>query len=86
MSLIFRSGEHQQSYRNDCSHTDNIFCRTQLYGLVWNLHRVGIVHGDLEPRNIARVPGGGFRLIDFSESMGHTCVETSVRYMVAPFT
>ncbi|KAH9014668.1 hypothetical protein EDB85DRAFT_2213586 [Lactarius pseudohatsudake] len=32
--------------------------QTQIYGLVWDLHRVGIVHGDLEPRNIARVPGG----------------------------
>ncbi|KAH9026562.1 kinase-like domain-containing protein [Lactarius hengduanensis] len=41
--------------------------QTQIYGLVWDLHRAGIVHGDLEPRNIARVPGGGFRLVDFSE-------------------
>ncbi|KAH8998502.1 hypothetical protein EDB92DRAFT_1177410 [Lactarius akahatsu] len=51
--------------------------QTQAYGLVWNLYRVGIVHGDLEPRNITRVPGGGFRLIDFSESVRHTCVEIS---------
>ncbi|KAH9004932.1 hypothetical protein EDB86DRAFT_3186805 [Lactarius hatsudake] len=51
--------------------------QTQVYGLIWDLHRVGIVHGDLEPRNIARVPGGGFRLIDFSESVRHTCVEIS---------
>jgi hypothetical protein len=27
-----------------------------------------VAHGDLEPRNVARVRGGGFRLIDFSES------------------
>ncbi|KAH9014661.1 hypothetical protein EDB85DRAFT_2097786 [Lactarius pseudohatsudake] len=60
--------------------------QTQIYGLVWDLHRGGIVHGDLEPRNIARVPGGGFRLIDFSESVRHSCVEISVRYMVARFT
>ncbi|KAH9017317.1 hypothetical protein EDB85DRAFT_2294896 [Lactarius pseudohatsudake] len=31
--------------------------QTQIYGLVWDFHRGGIVHGDLEPRNIARVPG-----------------------------
>ncbi|KAH9042056.1 hypothetical protein EDB85DRAFT_1857198 [Lactarius pseudohatsudake] len=60
--------------------------QTQVYGLVWDLHRVGIIHGDLEPRNIARIPGGGFRLIDFSESVRHTCVEISVRYVVACFT
>ncbi|KAH9026553.1 hypothetical protein EDB84DRAFT_1670115 [Lactarius hengduanensis] len=62
------------------------FRSTRIYGLVWDLHRVGIVHGDLEPRNIARVPGGGFRLIDFSESVRHSCVEISVRYTVARFT
>ncbi|KAH9042052.1 hypothetical protein EDB85DRAFT_1856993 [Lactarius pseudohatsudake] len=46
---------------------------TQVYKLVRDLHRVGIIHGDLEPRNIARVPGGGFRLIDFSESEAYLC-------------
>ncbi|KAH8995247.1 kinase-like domain-containing protein, partial [Lactarius hatsudake] len=51
--------------------------QTQIYWLVRDLHRVGIVHGDLEPRNIARVPGGGFRLIDFSDSVRHSCVEIS---------
>ncbi|KAH9027919.1 hypothetical protein EDB84DRAFT_286205 [Lactarius hengduanensis] len=54
--------------------------QTRVYKLVGDLHRVGIVHGDLEPQNIARVPGGGFRLIDFSGSRRHTCVEISVRY------
>ncbi|KAH9063415.1 hypothetical protein EDB87DRAFT_1558209, partial [Lactarius vividus] len=63
-------GEYQQSYQSDYSHIDNIFCRSQLYVLVCDLHRVGILHGDLEPQNIARVPGGGFRLIDFSEVEG----------------
>lgn len=33
----------------------------------------------LEPRNIARARGGGFCLIDFSESRKHTCKE--VQYM-----
>ncbi|KAH9175245.1 hypothetical protein EDB89DRAFT_1903808 [Lactarius sanguifluus] len=40
----------------------------QVYGLVWDLHRLGIIHGDLEPRNIARVPGASVR---------HSCVEMS---------
>ncbi|KAH9023569.1 hypothetical protein EDB83DRAFT_2527303 [Lactarius deliciosus] len=30
----------------------NVSEQTQIYGLVRDLHRVGIVHGDLEPRNI----------------------------------
>ncbi|KAH9039312.1 hypothetical protein EDB85DRAFT_2287134 [Lactarius pseudohatsudake] len=51
--------------------------QTRVYKLVGDLHRVGIVHGDLEPRNVARVPGGGFRLINFSGSRSHTCVEIS---------
>ncbi|KAI9464522.1 hypothetical protein BJY52DRAFT_1145192 [Lactarius psammicola] len=55
----------------------NISERTQVYRLVRDLHRVGIFHGDLEPRNIARFPGGGFRLIDFTESGRHTCEEFS---------
>jgi tRNA A-37 threonylcarbamoyl transferase component Bud32 len=52
------------------------FSRVKVYSLVVHLHRIGIVHGDLEPRNIARVRGGGFRLIDFSESRNHTCSES----------
>ncbi|KAH9083891.1 hypothetical protein EDB83DRAFT_2669793 [Lactarius deliciosus] len=51
--------------------------QTQVYELVRSLHRVGIVHGDPRPRNVARVPGGGFRLINFSGSRRHTCVEIS---------
>ena len=47
---------------------------------------MGIVHEDLEPRNIARAPGGGFRLIDFSESRKHICKEILVGYMVASFS
>ena len=73
---MFRRGEHQQSYR-DIPISLRFFCRTQVYGLVRDLHKVGIIHGDLEPRNVVRVPGG-FRLIDFSESSRHTCVEISV--------
>ena len=54
----------------------------QVYKLVQDLHSVGIVHGDLEPRNVVRVHGGGFRLIDFSESMKHACKEITVQYVI----
>ncbi|KAF8815478.1 hypothetical protein BYT27DRAFT_7333909 [Phlegmacium glaucopus] len=47
--------------------------RSQVYKLVRDLHRIGITHEDLEPRNIARAREGGFCLIDFSESKRHTC-------------
>ena len=59
-----------------------IFSRTQVYNLVVDLHRIGIVHRDLEPRNIARVHGGGFRLIDFTESGKHHCKENKVQFMI----
>ncbi|KIL58501.1 hypothetical protein M378DRAFT_170490 [Amanita muscaria Koide BX008] len=52
--------------------------RSQIYKLVQDLHRIGIVHGDLEPRNIGRARGGGFCLIDFSESRRHNCKESKV--------
>jgi len=50
--------------------------RSQVYKLVRDLHRVGIAHGDLEPRNIGRARGGGFCLIDFSEGWRHICKES----------
>jgi tRNA A-37 threonylcarbamoyl transferase component Bud32 len=65
-----------------------ISSRRKVYELVVHLHRTGIVHGDLEPRNVARVRGGGFRLIDFSESRHHDCKEmeegkeNKVRYVI----
>ena len=46
--------------------------------LIQDLHRVGIVQGDLEPRDIARILGEEFRLIDFAASTKHTCVEFAV--------
>ncbi|KAH9964387.1 hypothetical protein BGW80DRAFT_1438550 [Lactifluus volemus] len=45
--------------------------RSKVYKLVQDLHRIGIAHEDLEPRNIVRTHGGGFLLIDFSESRKH---------------
>lgn len=56
--------------------------RAQVYKLVLDLHSIGIVHGDLEPRNVARVHGGEFRLIDFSESRKHLCKESKVQYVI----
>ncbi|KAM6493293.1 hypothetical protein JOM56_011427 [Amanita muscaria] len=52
--------------------------RSQVYKLVQDLHRIGIMHGDVEPWNIGRVRGGGFCLIDFSESRRHNCKESKV--------
>jgi tRNA A-37 threonylcarbamoyl transferase component Bud32 len=47
-----------------------------VYELVRELHHIGISHGDLEPQNIARRrDGGGFYLVDFSESRRHRCKE-----------
>ncbi|KAN0102364.1 hypothetical protein V8E52_012018 [Russula decolorans] len=50
----------------------------QVYKLVKDLHSIGIVHRDLEPRNVTRAPGGGFYLIDFSQSRKHICKENMV--------
>jgi tRNA A-37 threonylcarbamoyl transferase component Bud32 len=58
-----------------------ISCRSDVYKLVQDLHSIGIVHGDLEPQNIVRTHGGGFLLIDFSESRKHVCKERKVQYM-----
>ncbi|KAI0291556.1 hypothetical protein BC826DRAFT_1022434 [Russula brevipes] len=52
--------------------------RSGVYKLVQDLHSIGIVHKDLEPRNIVRTHGGGFLLIDFSESRKHVCKESKV--------
>jgi len=63
-----------------------ISCRSEVYKLVQDLHRIGIVHKDLEPRNIGRTRGGGFCLIDFSESRRHVCRESKVRYTTTPLS
>ena len=44
-----------------------------------SFHSIGIVHEDLEPRNVVHARGGGLRLIDFSESTKHTCKESEVQ-------
>ncbi|KAH9975465.1 hypothetical protein BGW80DRAFT_1436615 [Lactifluus volemus] len=58
--------------------------RSKVYKLVQDLHRIGIAHEDLEPRNIVRTHGGGFLLIDFSESRKHVCKESKVGVPLAP--
>jgi serine/threonine protein kinase len=63
---------------------DIISRRAQVYKLVQDLHRLGVVHEDLEPRNVVRTHGGGFRLIDFSQSRRHTCKESTVQYIINP--
>jgi serine/threonine protein kinase len=60
-----------------------ISSRAQVYKLAQDLHSIGIVHGDLEPQNVMRILGGGFYLIDFSQSRKHICKEKMVQYMVA---
>ena len=53
--------------------------------LVYNLHRLGMAHGDLEPRNIVRTDDGKLLLIDFTESRMHLsekCAAQHVRYLV----
>ncbi|KAH9986750.1 hypothetical protein BJV74DRAFT_878456 [Russula compacta] len=54
--------------------------RSDIYKLVQTLHSIGIVHQDLDPRNIGRSHGGGFFLIDFSESRKHVCKESKKCY------
>jgi hypothetical protein len=58
-----------------------ISCRSNVYKLVQDLHSIGIVYKDLEPRNIVRTHGCGFLLIKFSESRKHVCKESKVQYM-----
>jgi tRNA A-37 threonylcarbamoyl transferase component Bud32 len=61
------------------------FHRLQIFKLVYDLHSLGIAHGDLEPRNVVRTDGGKFLLIDFTESGMHRskkCVAQNVRQLV----
>ena len=60
--------------------------RSKLYKSVQDLHSIGIVHGDLEPRNVVRVRGGGLYLIDFSESRRHICKESKVQHLRPSFS
>jgi tRNA A-37 threonylcarbamoyl transferase component Bud32 len=39
--------------------------------LVYDLHHLGIAHGDLAPRNVVRTDNREFLLINFTESRMH---------------
>ncbi|KAF8461811.1 kinase-like domain-containing protein [Russula ochroleuca] len=58
--------------------------QAQVYKLVQDLHSIGILHGDLEPQNVMRAIGGGFHLIDFSQSTRHNCKENVVQNVTTP--
>ncbi|EJD08067.1 uncharacterized protein FOMMEDRAFT_150739 [Fomitiporia mediterranea MF3/22] len=47
--------------------------RHKLYNAILALHRLGVYHGDLEPRNIVRGSDGSFKIIDFTSSTLHNC-------------
>lgn len=55
---------------------------SDVYQLVKDLHRIGVVHGDLESRNIGRTHEGGLRLMDFSESVMHVCPGEKVIFYI----
>ncbi|GAA6042010.1 hypothetical protein NBRC10512_002991 [Rhodotorula toruloides] len=44
----------------------------QLYAAVVDMHKKGIAHGDLAPRNVV-VQDGRVKLIDFGEAYPHEC-------------
>ncbi|EJD05076.1 kinase-like protein [Fomitiporia mediterranea MF3/22] len=47
--------------------------RRGLYEAILTLHKLGVYHGDLEPRNIVRDSNGSFKIIDFTSSTLHNC-------------
>ncbi|EJD08066.1 uncharacterized protein FOMMEDRAFT_150738 [Fomitiporia mediterranea MF3/22] len=47
--------------------------RHKLYNAILALHRLGVYHGDLEPRNIVHGSDGSFKIIDFTSSTIHHC-------------
>lgn len=47
------------------------FYRLQTFMLVYDLHCLGIAHGDIAPRSVVRTDNGKFLLIDFTESRVH---------------
>ncbi|EJD06895.1 kinase-like protein [Fomitiporia mediterranea MF3/22] len=53
--------------------------RRGLYEAILALHKLGVCHGDLEPRNIVRDSNGSFKIIDFTSSTLHTCSQRNVR-------
>ncbi len=48
------------------------FSRQKLIDSVIELHSLGVLHGDLEPRNVA-LTAEGFKFFDFGQSEMHHC-------------
>ncbi|KAK0465880.1 kinase-like domain-containing protein [Desarmillaria tabescens] len=47
--------------------------KVQIFNMISALHRIGIEHCDLEPRNIVRTADGSYKIIDLSSSSFHDC-------------
>ncbi|KAL5498957.1 hypothetical protein ACEPAH_1475 [Sanghuangporus vaninii] len=47
--------------------------RLRIFELLSALHKIGIIHKDIEPRNIVRSSDGSLKLIDFSQAGFHNC-------------
>ncbi|OCB90009.1 kinase-like protein [Sanghuangporus baumii] len=47
--------------------------RLRIFELLSALHKIGIIHKDIEPRNIVRSSDGSLKLIDFSQAGFHDC-------------
>ncbi|KAJ7868372.1 hypothetical protein B0H14DRAFT_2729980 [Mycena olivaceomarginata] len=64
-------GNSSQSWDEvDLTHED----RRRLYGALTELHSVGVIHGDLTPRNVVRRSRGALCLVDFGQStLRHIC-------------
>jgi hypothetical protein len=52
----------------------DVVCRIQLFVYITELHRIGVLHGDFEPRNVVQ-KGLRTRIIDFTHSsIDHSCL------------
>ncbi|KAJ7668138.1 hypothetical protein B0H17DRAFT_224909 [Mycena rosella] len=58
----------------DHTHELNLAERLAIYAAVCAVHDAGVLHGDVEPRNIVRGARGAMSVIDFGHArMGHVC-------------
>ena len=73
LSSLWKTGEPGFLASRVSHHSKDGICRRQIFELVSDLHQIGIMHLDLEPRNIVRSPCGSIKIIDFSMAMFHDC-------------
>lgn len=69
-------------FESSCSCADTLPIRKHLLSILTDLHRLGIKHGDLAPRNVVRRSTGELAIIDFTQSViGKPCshVDQKVR-------